>query len=175
MTFQPVDLVVALTAARTETRQGDWKPADIQRALDLPWSTLDRSLERLRHATILRGGRISRIALASLLPTLRYLFPLDVDVTRTEVGVPTSYASAAFEGRIRYSAPEVWPDASGQAAGHPVVPLHPGLPMAAIRHPDLGSVFALVDAVRGGRAREVRLATEKLRVLLDLPTPYANA
>jgi hypothetical protein len=175
MALQSVDLVVALTAARTEARQGAWKPADVQRALDLPWSTLDRSLDRLRRAAILRGGHVSRIALASLLPALRYLFPLEVDVTHTEVGVPTSYASAAFEGRIRYTVPEVWPDATGSVAGHPVVPLHPGLPNVARRHPDLGAVFALVDAVRGGRVREVHLAIEKLRELLDLPTPYASA
>lgn len=175
MALQPVDLVVALAAARTETSLGEWKPADVQRALELPWSTLDRSLDRLRHADILRGGRISRIALASLMPALRYLFPIEVDTTRTEVGVPTGYASAAFEGRIRYTVPEVWPDAAGTVAGHPVVPLHPSLPSVARRHPDLGEVFALVDAVRGGRAREVALAIEKLRDRLGLPTPYASA
>ena len=175
MALQPVDLVVAATAARIETAHGQWRPTDVQRALHLPWATLDRSLHRLRKATVLRDQTLNRIALASLLPALRYLFPLEIDESCVERGVPTGYASAAFDGKIRYAVAQVWPDPAGSALGHPVLPLHPNVPAVASQNPDLGAVFTLLDAVRGGRAREVGIAAEKLRVLLDLPLPYAGA
>ncbi len=175
MALQPLDLVVALTAAHIDASRGAWRPAEVQRALEIPWSTLDRSLDRLGAAAILREAHVSRIALASLLPALRYLFPLEIDTSRTVCGVPTSYASAAFEGHIRYQVAQVWPDAGGTMLGHPVKPLHPGLPAVAVRDPELGAVFALIDAVRGGRVREVSFAKEKLHALLGLPAPYAAA
>lgn len=175
MALQPVDLAVVLTAAYLDHEHGTWAPAEVHRALELPWSTLNRSLHRLETASLVRDRNINRLAIAALLPVLRYLFPLEVDTTTTEPGMPTGFASPALNGRIRYRIPQVWKTAEGATLGHPVAPLLPGVPRAAQRRPQLGDIFGLIDAIRGGRARERILASERLHELLDLPAQLVSA
>ncbi len=175
MSLQALDVAVALTAAHQQHVRGTWRPADVHRELDVPWSSLDRSLRRLEVADIVRDGWINRIALSELLPVLRYLFPLVVDREQVVRGLPTSFAARAFEGRVRYTAPLVWAAEDGTIDGNAVEPLHPSVVAASRRNPELGDVFTLVDALRGGRAREIGIATERLTALVDLPAPYARA
>lgn len=93
MSLQALDVAVALTAAHQQHVRGTWRPADVHRELDVPWSSLDRSLRRLEVADIVRDGWINRIALSELLPVLRYLFPLVVDREQVVRGLPTSFAA----------------------------------------------------------------------------------
>jgi hypothetical protein len=59
--------------------------------------------------------------------------------------------------------------------GHPAVPLLEQMPAIARRDAELGAVFALLDAVRGGRSREVSFATQMIFERLKLPVPYTGA
>jgi hypothetical protein len=61
----------------------------------------------------------------------------------------------------------VWPDAAGEARGESFLPLYPSAPAASRADPKLYQCLSLIDALRGGRARERNLATEHLTKLIN--------
>lgn len=98
----------------------------------------------------------------------KYAFPaVRGPITR---GHPTGYAAPVLRSRIvdGEGLPPVWPDAEGTARGESFSPLYPS--PAAIRaivaDPAMYEATALVDAIRGGSARERQVATELLDRLL---------
>lgn len=63
--------------------------------------------------------------------------------------------------------PPVWPSAEGEDRGIEFSPLYKSAPEAARRDPLLYELLVLVDAIRGGRAREREMATKELRKRLE--------
>ena len=59
--------------------------------------------------------------------------------------------------------PPVWPDASGDVRGASFSPLYKLAPGAARADSRLYELLALVDAIRGGRAREREIAIKELK------------
>jgi len=80
------------------------------------------------------------------------------------VGVPTAHGTAPLKDLLAISSdlPPVWPDPEGEVLGQSLLPLYPGLPAAAREDPQLHELFALVDALRIGQARERTLAAKLL-------------
>ena len=173
--LQPVDLAVAFSAAYRRARDGEWSPKGVRDDLTLAWSSLNLSLRRLDAANVVRGGRVNRPALAALLPALQYLVPAEPDYSRRERGLPTGVSAPIFEGRIVAREPLVWPYDGGSVEGIPLTPLHPTIPIAVVDDAGRYALFACIDALRGGKAREVRLAEEHLWNLLDLPAAVVPA
>jgi predicted TIM-barrel fold metal-dependent hydrolase len=60
----------------------------------------------------------------------------------------------------------VWPDAEGNVRGLGVVPLHRGVPAAAQKDKRLYELLALIDLLRGGRARERQWAEQRIEKIL---------
>jgi hypothetical protein len=93
---------------------------------------------------------------------LRYVFvPQLGQPTR---GMPTSYAAPPLEAHFAKSSdlPPVWPDPEGTVRGVEFSPLYKLAPKAARADPALYELLVLVDAIRGGRAREHNLAIKGL-------------
>src|SRR5512133_2102220 len=99
-----------------------------------------------------------------LLHGTRFVYPVERGgLTR---GMPTAHAAPPLRERVLASDSDVipvWPDPSGEARGEAWAPLYPTVPQAARRDLALYEALALVDAVRGGRARERAIATEELQ------------
>lgn len=93
---------------------------------------------------------------------LRYAFVAEIG--RLSRGMPTSYAAPPLAKHFAESAepPPVWPDPEGTVRGVAFSPLYKLAPQAARRDPALYELLALVDAIRGGRARERSLAIKEL-------------
>ncbi len=93
---------------------------------------------------------------------LRYVFvPQLGQPTR---GIPTGYAAPPLDAHFAKTAelPPVWPDPDGTVRGVEFSPLYKLAPQAARADPALYELLALVDAIRGGRAREHNLAVKEL-------------
>jgi len=107
--------------------------------------------------------RVNRAALFELLAHgFRYLFPVKMgSMTR---GVPTSIAAEPLKSLFADTGepPPVWPYMDGKVRGISLTPLHKRVPEAALRDPKLYELLALVDAVRGPKIRERKIATEEL-------------
>lgn len=167
--LQPVDIAIAFFAGH-HTRRRTWAPKAIREELRVPWSSINLSLERLRNAGVFRQSRVSRQALATLLPSLQYLVPVRPDGVQI-LGVPTGVSAPGLADRLVVSVPMVWATERGSVVGSPVKPLYRTIPDVALDHPELHRLFGALDAARTGRARELRLARELLTELVGLPEP----
>ncbi len=65
----------------------------------------------------------------------------------------------------------MWAAEEGNDRGLPLSPLHPRIPEAVLKRGETAqyAVLALLDGVRGGRARELAHGVEGLRRLCGLP------
>ncbi|MDH5648180.1 MAG: hypothetical protein OEY67_00880 [Gammaproteobacteria bacterium] len=84
-------------------------------------------------------------------------------------GMPTAYASAPIDAWLveDNEPPPVWPDPEGEVRGESFSPLYKSGPVAAKNDPELYQLLALVDAIRGGRARERDIAKKELKKKLE--------
>jgi hypothetical protein len=98
-----------------------------------------------------------------LIHGLRYVFPPVLDgLTR---GMATAHAGPALANKFTASAdpPPVWPDPDGKIRGQSFSPLCKSAPQAARADEALYELLTLVDAIRGGRARERNLSIKEIR------------
>jgi len=102
-----------------------------------------------------------------LLHGIQYVFVPD----RGELnrGVPTAYAAEPMNTYFVEDGdpPPVWPDSEGEVRGESFSPLYKSAPKAARNDSRLYQLLALVDAIRGGRAREREIAKKELRKRLE--------
>ncbi|NOZ09522.1 MAG: hypothetical protein GXP09_00525 [Gammaproteobacteria bacterium] len=85
-------------------------------------------------------------------------------------GMPTAYAYGPLEDYFTGSKgelPPVWPDPDGRIKGESFAPLYKSAPTAAKNDPKLYELLALVDVLRGGRARERDIAKNELKSRLS--------
>lgn len=96
---------------------------------------------------------------------IQYVFvPERGELTR---GMPTAYAAAPLDTILgSYEFPPIWPDPAGEVRGESFSPLYQSAPKAARNDAKLYRLLALVDAIRGGRAREREMAIKELKKIL---------
>jgi hypothetical protein len=84
-------------------------------------------------------------------------------------GLPTAHAAPPLIQSVSGGSepPPVWPDATGDVRGESFVPLYKSVPVAARKDSKLYELLALVDAIRGGRARERELAKQQIQKELE--------
>jgi len=82
------------------------------------------------------------------------------DIGEPSRGLPTaSYAPPLNKEFVESREhPHVWPDPEGSVRGISFSPLHKSAPIAAGKDPELYELLALIDAIRGGQARERKMA-----------------
>ena len=84
-------------------------------------------------------------------------------------GIPTAHAAAPMDSHFvaDNEPPPVWPDPEGSMRGSSFSPLYKSAPKAAKNDPELYQLLALVDGIRGGRAREKNFASKELKKRLS--------
>lgn len=142
--------------------------------LDMSPSEVHQAIQRARHAGLLttEASRVGthkkfvthQALLEFLVHGLKYVFPPERGgETR---GMPTAHAAPPLAQKFARSVgrdlPPVWPDPEGNVRGLEFSPLYRSAPKAAKRDADLYRLLALVDAIRGGRARERQMAEKEL-------------
>ena len=165
MQLKPQDLVVAIKLAVA----GDLTYDQLAASLGLSKSETHGAVKRAKAAGLLLADRQpNRYALLEfVLHGARYAFPaVRGRMTR---GMPTAYAAPPLSELIQPGGDPipVWPDAEGEARGELLKPLYRCAPAAARADPKLYECLSLIDALRGGRARERNLATEHLTRLIN--------
>lgn len=161
-TLRPVDVVVALKLAMDPGQLYE----SLAEELGVSLSTAHQAVQRLTSARLASGDReISRTALMEFLSHgVRYAFFAEPG---PEVrGVPTAHSAPPLSEEIVSEDAYVWPSAAGSRRGAAVPPLYEGAAELPEKSPALYRALALVDAIRVGRARERKRATEHLEELL---------
>ncbi len=156
------DIVVALKLAASDERPSY---SALSGALSLSPSQAHSAVSRAVHAGLIqRSLRVNGAAMLELLVHgVKYVFPAERGrVTR---GIPTAHAAPPLSSRLAATSelPPVWPDPEGTVRGETFKPLHRSATAGAKGDPKLYEMLALVDALRGGRARDRQLAETELR------------
>ena len=84
-------------------------------------------------------------------------------------GMPTAYAASPLVKSFASTTEPVpvWPDPEGDVRGEAFIPLYKSAPAAARKDSQLYELLALVDAIRGGSARERKLANQEIQKRLE--------
>ena len=177
ISLKPQDLIVALKLAVSGTPASY---AVLAASLGLNASEAHTAVQRAVQAQLLvdtandalaKNSKLGNIQvhrqnlLEFVLHGAKYAFP--AEKTSLTVGVPTSHSAPVFSGVFEPGSDDwVWPYAEGSHKGVGVVPLHPCVPTAALADVQLYAALALLDALRVGRARERKMAIDKLPALV---------
>ncbi|MFU8833218.1 MAG: hypothetical protein ACNA7J_13835 [Wenzhouxiangella sp.] len=153
-----------------------WTYASLAEQLGMSVSQLHSAVQRALAAglAVLRNESIvpNRPALREfILHGLKYVFvPERGELTR---GMPTAHAAPPLAAHFPDSGepPPVWPDPEGSVRGMAFSPLYKLAPRAARADPALYELLVLVDAIRGGRARERAMAATMLESRLKPHEP----
>jgi len=80
-------------------------------------------------------------------------------------GMPTAHVAEPLSNYFisGNEPPPIWPDPEGTVRGESFSPLYKSAPKAAKNDDKLYQLLALIDAIRGGRARERELAKKELK------------
>lgn len=177
ISLKPQDLIVALKLAVSSTLASY---AGLAASLGLNASEVHTAVQRAVQAQLLvdtahdalaKNSRLGNIRvhrqnlLEFVLHGAKYAFP--AEITSITVGVPTSHSAPVYNGVFAPGSDDwVWPYAQGTHKGVGLVPLHPCVPTACLADAQLYTALALLDALRVGRARERRIALDKLPALV---------
>jgi hypothetical protein len=164
MILKPQDVLVLLHLALL---RGDWSYAAVSQALGLSTSAIHAAVARSIECGLIdrHTRRVRKTELLEFLTHgLRYVLPVERGAVTT--GMPTAHGATPLRERIRSSTDEltpIWPDPESRQRGETWQPIHPSAVFAARRDSRLHEALALVDAIRGGRMRERKLAVEELK------------
>jgi hypothetical protein len=170
MVLKPQDLLVLLklvTLGRTR-----WSYIGLATDLGMSPSEVHAAVKRAVSARLaIPHGEIVTPVMSALKEFLahgvRYAFaPERGALTR---GMPTAHAALPLRNELAHSSelPPVWPDPEGEVRGLAFSPLYKAAPTAARKDPKLYELLTLVDAVRGGGARERTVALRLLEKRLQ--------
>jgi hypothetical protein len=166
MLLKPQDILVTLKLIAIKEAQ--WTYYKLAVELGMSPSEVHAAVKRaLRvHLAISIGDGIqaNRSALEEfLIHGVKYVFvPERGGITR---GIPTIYTVEPL--KVLFPETEepqpVWPDSMGDVRGSSFSPLYKSVPRAARNDKTLYELLVLVDAIRGGRARERELAAKEIK------------
>lgn len=160
--LKPQDLLVVLKLSEDHP---SWTFDSVAHELNLGSSSVHRSVQRAAEAGLYdyRRRAVNYPALREfLIHGARYVFPPRWHGEAR--GLPTAWAAPPLVDQIVSSGSNapVWADPEGTVRGIALEPLHPAVPDAVRRDPDLWELLALFDSIRVGAARERKLAAEEL-------------
>lgn len=172
MILKSQDLLVALKLLAL--RRGSWQYASLAESLDMGQGEVHSAVKRgLRAGLLVTEGSVAWPMRRNLLEFvsygIRYVFVPDRGAIVR--GIPTAWAAPplAREMSTEEWAIPVWPFDEGQVRGESFSPLYRSAPVAASRDERLYELLALVDAIRGGRSRERKMAIEAFAERLAAP------
>lgn len=177
MILKPQDVLVVLKLVALGRRP--WSYAWLAVQLGMSPSQLHSAVQRALRArlAVRQSGKITphvRNLEELLIHGLKYVFvPERGELTR---GMPTGHAAPPLSRHFRSTdePPPVWPDPEGETKGVAFSPLYKLTPNAAKTDSTLYELLVIVDAIRGGRAREQAIGIKELKRRLEAYGPGAE-
>ena len=170
MGLAPQDVLVLLKLVAVGPRV--WSYNELAIELGMSPSQVHSAIKRALAAglALRRNGRVTpqtRNLEEFLVHGLKYLcIPQRGELTR---GIPTGHGAPPLAEKLIDSQDviPVWPHPEGKIRGEAFLPIFRSAPEAAMQDCELYQLLVLVDAIRGGRARERSLATRELTERLE--------
>lgn len=164
--MRPHDIAVLLKIVSLET--SNWLNKDLAASLQISPSEISESLGRSVTARLIDQSKkhVHPAALHEfLVHGLKYVFPVVPGALVR--GIPTAHsAKPVSEYLVSGDVSYVMPSAKGQVKGQAIEPLYKNLPGIVTHNTRFYELIALADALRVGRAREIKIADEALQKYL---------
>jgi hypothetical protein len=163
--LKPQDVLV-LIKILTAYKNDSWRYSDLAKDLGMSQSEVHSAIKRAELAKLydpLTKRPIRSHLGEYLISGVRFAFPAIPG--KEAVGIPTAHSAPPLNKTIVSEKGDVyvWPSRSGKIKGLSIEPLYRAVPNACAKDRELHIFFALVDALRVGRAREVDLAKKLLQ------------
>lgn len=166
MVLKPQDVLVMLKLVAIKKRV--WTYNQLAAELFMSPSEVHAAVKRAMQvhlaASVQGSVCVNKSSLAEfLIHGVKYVFfPERGAITR---GIPTIYTVAPLDSLSSSinEPPPVWPDPEGEIRGEAFSPLYKSAPKAAGKDKGLYELLVIVDAIRGGRARERDLAIGEIK------------
>jgi len=163
--MRPQDIVVLLKIIVLGSQE--WQFLDLSRALYISPAEISESLHRSSLAGLIdyNRKRVNKLSFFEFLQFgLRYVFPQAPG--RLSRGMATAHSHPVIKQKIVSEEIYVWPDVDGEEYGQSIEPLYPNQIKAAKNDPELYAALAMLDVIRTGKSREIKLAFNYLSKLL---------
>ncbi len=160
--MRPQDIVVLLKII--SLGENNWRNIDIAQATGLSPSEVSEALNRCKIAKLIDSKK-RNIHINSLIEFLvyglKYVFPAAPGAMVK--GIPTAHsASPVKEHIVSDTDIYVWPYAKGLYRGQAIEPLYKTIPQFASNDNNFYELLAIVDTIRVGRVREIKIAIDEL-------------
>ena len=160
--MRPQDILVLLKII--SIGNDNWRNIDINNALHISPSEVSEALNRCKIARLI-DGRKRTVHINSfkefLIYGLKYVFP--VEPGSIVKGIPTAHSAFPVNERIVSGADVyVWQYFKGNQRGQDIEPLYETVPVAIQNDPLFYELLVIVDTIRVGRSREIKIAMEEL-------------
>jgi len=160
--MRPQDIVVLLKIIAI--KHNKWKYADLAYALQISASEITEALNRSKIAGLIDAKK-RKVHINSfrefLIYGLKYVFPVKPGAMVR--GIPTAHSALPISEHISTGMDVyVWPYAKGNVRGQAIEPLYKTIP-AIIQDDNLFyELLVIIDTLRVGRIREIKIAIEEL-------------
>ena len=160
--MRPQDIVILLKMISLQ--QENWRIADLAHAMHISASEISESLNRSRIAGLVDPKK-RKVFLTSfkefLIYGLKYVFPVEPGAIVR--GVPTAHAASPISEHLSSSSEIfVWPSSNGSHRGQAIQPLYKTIPEIVHEDKIFYELLVIIDTIRIGRAREVKIAIREL-------------
>lgn len=161
--MRPQDIVVLLKII--SIRNDDWRNIDIANAIGISPSEVSEALNRCKIARLIDSKK-RKVNINSfeefLVYGLKYVFPTEPGAIVK--GIPTAHSASPIKEHISSNADVyVWANAKGNHRGQAIEPLYKSIPQMAEDDKLFYELLTIVDTIRVGRVREIKIAIDELK------------
>ncbi len=159
--MRPQDIVILIKIIVYQDK--DWRNIDLANALRISPSEVSEVLNRCKIAGLIDSKK-RKVNINSfmefLLYGLKYVFPTEPGAIVK--GIPTAHSASPINEHISGTDVYVWANAKGTHRGQAIEPLFKSIPQIVQDDKLLYELLVIVDTIRVGRVREVKIAKEEL-------------
>lgn len=166
--MRPQDIVVLMKIIATN--RDNWRNMDLAHSLQISASEVSEALNRCKIAGLIDTEK-RKVHINSLkefiIYGLKYVFPVEPGpIVR---GIPTAHSAAPINDQIsKGSDVYVWPYSQGDVRGQAIEPLYKSIPAVVEKDKLFYELMVIIDTIRVGRVREIKIAIEELNIKLSL-------
>ena len=160
--MRPQDILVLLKII--SMKNPEWLNLDIANSLKISQSEVSEALNRCKIARLIDGDK-RKIYIKSfkefLIYGLKYVFPAEPGAIVR--GIPTAHSANPIKELISQGSENfVWPYSKGILRGQSIEPLYDTIPMVVQNDILFYELLAILDTLRIGRVREIKIAIDEL-------------
>ncbi len=161
--MRPQDIVVLLKIVASDDKE--WRNIDIAHDIKISPSEVSEALNRCRIAGLIdsKKRKVNTNSFYEFVTYgLKYVFPAEPGAVVK--GVPTAHSATPLKEYISAGSDiYVWPYAKGTQRGQAIETLYKTLPQVVKEGDLFYELLAIVDTLRVGRVREIKIAMEELK------------